>query len=289
MGSDSPVSVEHLSRNFQTKAGLKKVEAVKDVDFTVEFGEILGFLGHNGAGKTTTMKCVLGLLRPTSGRVRLWGLAPGSASVRARMGYVPENPDYDDSFSGLELLRAFGSMRGLSGTDPDWRRLLGRVGLQGWENVRLRQFSKGMKQRLSLALALQSQPDLLVMDEPTGGLDPIARKEFRDIILEENARGASILLSSHLLSEVESVVHRVVILNRGKAVRTGTLDQLLGGEETHRITYLEEDNHREMTVPSQDLQESIDMLRGRGFSVIGVERSWKSLEEVFLAATEVRE
>ena len=289
MVSDSPVSVEHLSRSFQTKAGLKKVEAVKDVSFTVESGEILGFLGHNGAGKTTTMKCVLGLLRPTSGRVRLWGLAPGSASVRARMGYVPENPDYDDSFSGLELLRAFGSMRGLSGTDPDWRRLLGRVGLQGWENARLRQFSKGMKQRLSLALALQSQPDLLVMDEPTGGLDPIARKEFRDIILEENARGASILLSSHLLSEVESVVHRVVILNRGKAVRAGTLDQLLGGEETHRITYLEEDNHREMTVPSQDLQESIDMLRGRGFSVIGVDRSWKSLEEVFLAATEVRE
>lgn len=289
MESDRPVTVEHLSRSFQTRAGLSKVEAVSDVSFTVEPGEILGFLGHNGAGKTTTMKCVLGLLNPTSGRIRVWGASPGSGAARARLGYVPENPDYENSFSSLELLRVFGAMRRLPGTDRDWFRLLERVGLRGWETVRLRNYSKGMRQRLSLALALQSSPGLLVMDEPTGGLDPIARKEFRDIILEENRRGASVFLSSHLLSEVESVCHRVLILNRGKVVRTGTLEQLLGGEETHRVSYFAEGALKEMTVPSGELQDSIDMLRGRGFPVTGVERTWKSLEEVFLSATEVSE
>lgn len=284
-----PITVEHLSRSFQTKAGLAKVFAVNDVSFTVEPGEILGFLGHNGAGKTTTMKCVLGLLRPTSGRIRVWGEVPGSASARARLGYIPENPDYESSFSSLELLRAFGAMRGLQGTDRDWYRILERVGLRGWETVRLRNYSKGMRQRLSLALALQSSPGLLVLDEPTGGLDPIARKEFRDIILEENRRGASVFLSSHLLSEVESICHRVLILNRGRAVRAGTLEQLLGGEETHRITYTAEGAQKEMTVPTGELQAGIDMLRGKGFPVTGVERTWKSLEEVFLSATEVTE
>lgn len=289
MVTGSPVSVEGLHRTFRTKAGLASVEAVKNVDFTVEPGEILGFLGQNGAGKTTTMKCVLGLLKPTAGRVRLWGLPPGSPAVRARMGYIPENPDYEDSFSSLELLRAFGSMRGLPGGDREWRKLLDRVGLRGWETVRLRQYSKGMRQRLSLALALQSEPDLLVLDEPTGGLDPLARREFRRIILEENARGATVFLSSHLLSEVESVCHRVVILNRGMVVRSGTLESLLGGEDTHRIWYMADETRKEMTVASSGLQESIDLLRARGCPIVGVERTWKSLEEVFLSATGVEQ
>jgi ABC-2 type transport system ATP-binding protein len=286
MTEESPISVEHLVRTFQIKAGLKRIEAVKDVSFRLEPGEILGFLGHNGAGKTTTMKCVLGLLHPTSGRARVWGLPPGSPGARARLGYIPENPDYDQSFSSLELLRAFAGMRGLPGTDVDWKKLLERVGLRGWETMKLKNYSKGMRQRLSLALALQSKPGLLVLDEPTGGLDPIARKEFRDIILEENARGASVFLSSHLLSEVESVCNRVIILNRGTVVRTGTLEELLGGEETHRVSYLEGQTEKEVTVPSEELQGTIDMLRGRGCPVTGVERSWKSLEEVFLSATE---
>ncbi len=105
--------------------------------------------------------------------------------MRRRLGYVPENPDYDDSFTSMEYLSMFASMRGLTGGEKQWRALLARVGLQGWERTGIRQFSKGMRQRLSLALALQSEPDLLIMDEPTGGLDPVARKEFRDIILEE--------------------------------------------------------------------------------------------------------
>lgn len=285
MGSESPVSVEHLVRTFQIKAGLARIDAVKDVSFHLEPGEILGFLGHNGAGKTTTMKCVLGLLHPTSGRTRVWGLPPGSPGARARLGYVPENPDYDSSFSSLELLRAFAGMRRLQESDADRTRLLERVGLRGWEHIRLKNYSKGMRQRLSLALALQSKPGLLILDEPTGGLDPVARKEFRDIILEENERGASIFLSSHLLSEVESICHRVIILNHGKVVRTGTLRELLGGEETHRVTYIEDGTTRETTVPTDELQAAIDMLRGRGLPVTGVERTWKTLEEVFLSAT----
>lgn len=284
-----PLRVVDLEKSFQKKFGLSSFKAVDSVSFTLESGEILGFLGPNGAGKTTTIKCILGLLKPSGGNVDLWGARPAEPSVRRRIGYVPENPDYEDIFTPMEYLSMFSSMRKLDMKKETMMAILQRVGLADWENQRLSSFSKGMRQRLSLALALQGEPDLLIMDEPTGGLDPVARKEFRDIILQENRRGASVFLSSHLLSEVETICTRAVILSHGEKVAEGQLEDLMRTEDLYRITYIlskrETTEEKEIEVESEILQKTLDELRDDGYSIIGVNPVYKSLEDVFLTAT----
>jgi len=285
MADIHPLQVIELGKRFPGKRGLGTVPAVSGVTFRVQQGEIVGFIGHNGAGKTTSIKCILGLLKPSAGSIALWNKKPQDRSVRKRIGYIPENPDYDDTFSPLEYLTMFASMRNLAGNRKSWMSLLERVGLRGWETTCIRQYSKGMKQRMSLALALQSAPDLLVMDEPTGGLDPIARKEFRDIIIEENNRGASVFLSSHILSEVETICHRAVILAGGKLVSEGSMECLLGGKSMYRVVTVSSEERTELTVPEAELQSTIDSLRQKGLPVLKVELALKSLEDVFLSAT----
>ena len=284
---DYPLKVKELEKSFRKRLGLSSFKAVDSISFQLFPGEILGFIGPNGAGKTTTIKCMLGLLKPSNGKVSLWGLHPASPEVRRRIGYVPENPDYDDSFTPLEFMMMFSSMRRLDMSKEQMLAILDRVGLSKWESVRIRSFSKGMKQRVSLALALQSKPELLIMDEPTGGLDPVARKEFRDIILEENQRGASIFFSSHLLSEVETICDRAVILAKGKKVVEGRLDDLTRTKNHYRINYRLSDNEpEELEIEAALLQNTIDDLRDKGYSIIGVNPLYRSLEEVFLSATD---
>lgn len=281
-----PLLVKELSKKFPDKKGIGTVHAVSGVSFKVKQGEIVGFIGHNGAGKTTTIKCILGLLNPTSGAIRLWNEKPASPAVRRRIGYVPENPDYDQDFSPMEYLTMFASMRGIAGIARDWKCLLSRVGLSGWEKTTIKQFSKGMRQRMSLALALQSEPDLLIMDEPTGGLDPVARKEFRDIILEENRRGASVFLSSHILSEVETVCTRAVMLSRGKLIAEGSMESLLGSEKTYKLVAENSSGDSiELEVPQTELQRKIDKAREKGLSVTRVELKLKTLEEVYISVS----
>ncbi len=283
---DYPLQVTVLEKSFSKKLGLASFKAVDSISFRLSPGEILGFLGPNGAGKTTTIKCILGLLKPSSGTVSLWGMHPASPEVRRRIGYVPENPDYDDTFTPLEFLEMFSSMRKLDMKKKQMLSILKRVGLEKWENVRIRSFSKGMRQRVSLALALQSEPDLLIMDEPTGGLDPAARKEFRDIILEENSRGASVFFSSHLLSEVENICSRAVILSKGKIVSEGLLHDLMHTEDNYRIAYSQSDAQSQtLEIKAAELQKAIDDLRGRGCSIISVNPVYRSLEDVFLSVT----
>jgi ABC-2 type transport system ATP-binding protein len=283
-----PLEVDGLVKNYPRRLGLSSFTAVSGVSLVLPGGSILGFLGPNGAGKTTTIKCILGLLKPTSGSISLYGSPPAAPEVRRRLGFVPESPDYEDSFTPMEFLSMFASMRGLDTSRREMRALLQRVGLDGWEDTRIRSFSKGMRQRMSLALALQSVPDLIIMDEPTGGLDPLARKEFRDIIMEENDRGASIFLSSHLLSEVEAVCHRAVILSHGRVVREGDMEDLLRAESTYRISYRPPDAQESVTVevPADDLQQRLDGLRGEGARILEVGPRSLTLEEVFLSATD---
>lgn len=287
--TDVPIRVDNLEKSFRKTLGFSSFKAVDSLSFQVNRGEILGFLGPNGAGKTTTIKCILGLLRPTSGNVLLWNDFPASKNVRTRIGYVPENPDYEDIFTPLEFMTMFSSMRRLDISKDQMLSILARVGLEAWVKVRIRNFSKGMKQRMSLALALQSQPSLLIMDEPTGGLDPAARKEFRDVILEENSRGATIFLSSHLLSEVETICDRAVILAKGKKVTEGNLDDLLRTEDMFSISFIvpgtESDEPEEKEITAADLQKTIDELRQNGKNILEVKPVYRSLEEVFLSAT----
>ncbi len=282
-----PLQVKELEKCFRKKLGLSSFKALDSISFHLSPGEILGFIGPNGAGKTTAIKCILGLLKPSKGKVTLWGSNPASLEVRRRIGYVPENPDYDDSFTPIEFLTMFSSMRRLEQKKEQMLAILDRVGLSKWGNVRIRSFSKGMRQRVSLALALQSEPDLLIMDEPTGGLDPAARKEFRDIILAERQRGASVFFSSHLLSEVETICDRAVILSSGKMVIEGRLEDLMRTEDHYRITYIiSDDEPKELEVEADALQKRIDDLRAEGYSIIAVNPLYRSLEEVFLSATD---
>lgn len=211
------------------------VDALAGVDVSVPHGAAFGLIGLNGAGKTTFIKSMLGILRPTGGSIRVLGGRPRDRRVRARIGYLPERLELPPSFRADELLASVARLKGLRDRDEVERRLA-RVGLSG-ERARIGAFSKGMKQRLGLAAALLGAPSLLVLDEPTDGIDPLGRVEVRRILAEERARGATIFLNSHLLSETVRICDRVGILSGGRLVREGTVDALCGSSEHHRVRF----------------------------------------------------
>lgn len=210
----------------------KVVEAIRGVSFDVRRGEIFGFLGPNGAGKTTTIKCLLGLIFPTAGTVKLFGLSGERQEARARVGYLPENPYLYQYLSPREIMDLMGRLMGLSAAERASQTvdILRRVGLGSVIDRPLRGFSKGMLQRAGLGQALLGDPELLILDEPMTGLDPIGRKEVRDLILSERERGRTVMFSSHILSDVELLCDRVAIVNRGELAAYGRLDALLGRE-----------------------------------------------------------
>lgn len=210
-----------LSRVTKTFAGQR---ALDGVGLTVAPGERVALLGHNGAGKSTLMKIVLGLLPADEGRVEVLGRAPGSAEARAQVAYLPENAAFHPSLTGEEQIALYLRLRG--GRAAQARALLDSVGLGEAARRRIGTYSKGMRQRVGLAQALIGRPRLLVLDEPTGGLDPVSRREFYAILDRLAAEGAAILLSSHALTEVEARTDRIVILSRGRVVADDTLDGL---------------------------------------------------------------
>jgi ABC-2 type transport system ATP-binding protein len=201
--------------------------AVDGVAMTVRRGEVYGFLGPNGAGKTTTLRMVLGLVRPTSGGVRLLGQAPGSPAVTARVGALIEGPGFYPSLSGRDNLRVLARYRGLPGSAVE--DALARVDLAGRGADRFRSYSLGMKQRLGVASALMGEPELIVLDEPTNGLDPAGMADMRALIVELARGGQTVVLSSHLLAEVQDICDRVGIIDRGRLLRESTVAELRGG------------------------------------------------------------
>lgn len=206
------------------------VHALKNVNFSVMSGEIFGYLGPNGSGKTTTIKMLLGLIFPTSGVMKILGREDiGAPDLRRRIGYLPEGAYYPEFLKGEEILRFYGKLYGLSGRDLEDRidLVLGTVRMDYARGRLLRGYSKGMRQRIGLAQALLSDPDILILDEPTTGLDPLARKEMRDILASLRDQGKTLLVSSHELSEVELISNRVAILYRGQLQVAGELTELL--------------------------------------------------------------
>ncbi|MFO0652741.1 MAG: ABC transporter ATP-binding protein [Polyangiales bacterium] len=208
------------------------VEAVKGITFEVRRGEIFGFLGPNGAGKTTTIKTLLGLIFPTRGEAKLFGIPAVDPEARRRVGYLPENPYLYQYLSAMEIMDLFGRLAGIptAKRHAQSKELLQRVGLGSVMDRPVRGFSKGMLQRAGLAQALLGDPELLILDEPMTGLDPIGRKEVRDLILEERSRGRTVMFSSHILSDVEMLCDRVAIVNRGELAAYGSFDELLRKE-----------------------------------------------------------
>lgn len=208
--------------------------AVNDVSFTVQEGEIFGFIGPNGAGKTTTIKTLLGLLFPTSGKAMVLGKPAGDIEAKERISYLPESPYFYEHMTAAELLDFYCQLFRMDKVSRGKKvgELLDRVGLEKDRNRALRQYSKGMLQRVGIAQALINDPDLLFFDEPTSGLDPIAHKDIQDLILSLRQQGKTVFLSSHQLSDVEHVCNRVAIINRGELVRMGTLEELLHAGRT---------------------------------------------------------
>jgi ABC-2 type transport system ATP-binding protein len=278
--------------------------ALHGLDLVVQPGEVFGFLGPNGAGKTTTIKILLGLVRPTSGEARIFGRPAGEPSARRHVGYLPENFRFHDWFTGSALLDFHARLAGVPIDDRRERvpRVLHLVGLEGRGDDRVRAYSKGMTQQIGLAQAIVHEPNLVLLDEPTSALDPVGRREVRDLIRGLRARGMTVFLNSHLLSEVEMVCDRVAIVDRGRVVRSGRLEDLIGGVAELRVMVdrVDEDlrtllaRHGEIldiaettvTLGVSELAVAAavaeDVVR-RGYRLYGMVPSHQSLEDVFLS------
>jgi len=276
--------------------------AVRNLTLSVPRGEVFGFLGPNGAGKTTSVKMLLGLVHPTAGRGRLLGKPIGETRARARVGYLPEHFAFHEWLRGRELLRFHGRLLGLGGSslEAGLEGLLRRVELLDAGDRCLREYSKGMKQRIGLAQALLGEPELVFLDEPTSGLDPLGRLLVRDVIRELKARGTTVFLNSHLLSEVEVTCDRVAFVKDGQVVREmtlGTADralevelrldrvapQVLEGLSRFGRDVREEDGRVLLRVDGEErLPELSRWLAAQGIGLYHLAARRRSLEDVFL-------
>ncbi len=233
------LNVENIRKSFRNNISFGKEEVLRDLSFFAGEGEILGFLGPNGAGKTTTIKIIVGLIRPDSGKVRILGNSVSDRRTRRLIGFLPENPFFYPHLTLEEFLIFCGKMSGMKGKMLKVRMesMIDKVGLARHKKKRLSTFSKGMIQRAGLAQAVIHDPDLLILDEPFSGLDPLGRKMVRDFLLELKDRGKTIFFSSHILSDMEALCDRVSIIREGVIVKNVGLDELfIMGEGKVEIT-----------------------------------------------------
>ena len=223
------LQVDNLEKAFSPGFIPKKRQILKGISFSVAAGEIFGYLGPNGAGKTTTLKCILGLIFPDRGNIKIFGHPHLSPKGKERLGYLPENPYFYDHLTAIEFLDFYARLFGLKKEEREERivRLLRLVGLERDRDLQLRKFSRGMLQRAGLAQALINEPALLLLDEPLGGLDPLGRKELRDIIVRLKEEGTTIFLCSHILQDIEMICERVAIIVGGRIISQGFLRDLI--------------------------------------------------------------
>lgn len=235
--SDLVVQTEQLSKIFRVGFWGKRVTAVDGLNLEVRRGEVFGFLGPNGAGKTTTLKMLMGLIYPTGGQARLFGRDLGDPQIKARLGFLPESPYFYDYLTSREFLEFYGHLFGLWGAVLSNRvdELLQLVGMTHAKDLQLRKFSKGMLQRVGIAQALINDPELVVLDEPMSGLDPVGRKEVRDLILRLKESGKTVLFSSHILHDAEVLCDRVAMILKGRLVACGRVTDLLDQGASHQV------------------------------------------------------
>lgn len=298
------IETDKLTKIYEGALKGQDVTALKSLDLEVQEGEILAYLGPNGSGKTTTIKLVLGLIFPTSGSIKIMGRKDiGANFIKRNIGYLPEGAYYPEFLRGEEVLRFYGQLYGLAGRDLKRRvgDVLELVGMSRARNRMVRGYSKGMRQRIGLAQALVSDPKILILDEPTTGLDPIARKEIRDILVRLRNEGKTLLISSHELLEVELISDRVGILYDGELKTLGALSDLLtdrditvvvagltaearerlesGGVEVEEAI----GEHSTLRVPSnRNVYEVIDLCKAANASMVSVRPRRETLEELFV-------
>jgi ABC-2 type transport system ATP-binding protein len=288
-------------------AGLRKqykgVTALDGIDFTVGYGELFGLLGPNGAGKTTTVKILLDLTRATAGEAHLAGLSTRNPESRRRVGYLPEGHKIPNYLTARQTLHIFGKMSGVDDATIKQRTgvLLEKLNISKWIDMRVKKFSKGMTQRLGIATALIHAPNVLLLDEPTDGVDPVGRREIRDFLRDEAKNGTAVLLNSHLLSEIELTCDRVAVLRSGKVVAKGSVDDLTRKSEKYKVVTTPIDDallaafresgagvdrvngHLELSVQNlEHLNALVDQIRSRGGLLQEVSPLRSTLEDVFV-------
>jgi ABC-2 type transport system ATP-binding protein len=303
--TDLAIHTEGLTKVFRSFWRRREVRAVHEVSLAVERGATFGLLGPNGAGKTTFVKMLLSAVHPTAGRARVFGRDSRHAEARRRIGYLPENHRFPTYFTGRGMLEFYGALSG-AGRATLRRRipeLLDLVGLeQRWSSVRVGKYSKGMLQRLGLAQALLHQPELLILDEPTDGVDPVGRVHIRGILKSLEERGVTIFLNSHLLPEVEATCNQVAILRRGEVVLGGHVKELTAGKGYKLIalnvpealvtelgrsasSYAVREEAAEFQFPSRDAaNRAMDLLRAERCQIESLAPTTSTLEEVFVKA-----
>ena len=236
--TETVISAQSLTKVFKDFWGRPKARAVDGIDFDVKRGEVFGLLGPNGSGKSTTVKMLLGLLYPSSGRISVFDHSPRHVQTKSRIGYLPEESYLYRYLNSEETVDFFGSLFHIESKERRDRadQLIEMVGLENARRRHVGEFSKGMQRRIGLAQALINDPDLVILDEPTSGLDPIGCREIKDLILTLAERGKTVILSSHLLADVEDVCHRAMILYGGRVQAIGTMKELLSDQDSTRIT-----------------------------------------------------
>ncbi|PYQ35337.1 MAG: ABC transporter ATP-binding protein [Acidobacteria bacterium] len=296
------IEVVALHKVYRSTLG-RTITALDGVDLSVGEGELFGLLGPNGAGKTTAVKILLGLTRATEGSARIAGLPVANPESRRRVGYLPEGHKIPGYLTARQTLSIFGRMSGLDGATINRRagELLETLRISQWIDVRVKKFSKGMTQRLGLAAALIHSPNVLLLDEPTDGVDPVGRREIRDLLREEAKNGTAVLLNSHLLSEIELTCDRVAVLRAGKLAAHGTVEELTRGSAKYKMVAAPVDDsliaafrdtgagvervngHVLLSVNDvQHLNALVDQLRARGGILSELSPVRSTLEDVFV-------
>ena len=309
--ADAVVACRDLTKTYRDGVfGRKKVHALRGVSFDVRPGEIFGLLGPNGAGKTTLIKVLLGICRKSDGSATVLGAKAGARSARRRIGYLPEGHRLPRHLTANTALDYYGGLSGLSASEVRAKRddLLDLVGLAKWGPTNVRKFSKGMQQRLGLAQAMLHDPDLLILDEPTDGVDPVGRADVRRVLGRLKERGKTVFLNSHLLQELELVCDRAAILRDGRVKKLGALDELRGGGAVILRVLGEEaavaacvpaatvgnagpgaDGRSRLNVDLGDADQpavdaAVDAVRAAGASLFSLDRTKNTLEQAFLEA-----
>lgn len=300
------LKVENLVKDYYSGFLRKKSRVLRGVSFNVEEGEIFGFVGPNGAGKTTTFKSILGFITPTSGRISIAGKENNDVTLKSFIGYLPESPYFYDYLTGGELLDYMGKLHGIDDNILESRieHLLKKVGIPHARDIQLRKYSKGMLQRIGIAQSLINDPEFLILDEPMSGLDPIGRREISDLILEQKDKGKTILLSSHILADIESLCDRVGVILNGIVVKVGVLadllkeiktdyeilldcnkDKLSGKLDGNKVVLKERAGFVILKFDESEKDRVLDIIRSVDADIISLHPLRKSLEGLFIEET----